>query len=197
VPELSAQVADFLRESDVRIEQFINNRIDAPIPGFVPSDFVKVFAALCELQEKYLASGTLFCEWGSGFGVVASLAAMLHFDAYGIEIQNDLVDAAQLLADDFGLPVQFVLGSFIPPGGEVFEDKAGEFAWLDSGCGDCGYENLGLAPEDFDVVFAYPWPGEDQVISDLFEHFAAVGALLMTYHGLEDLRLHRKTGRAR
>jgi hypothetical protein len=52
-----------------------------------------------------------------------------------------------------------------------------------------------LDPDDFDVVFAYPWPGEEQVIFDLFAGSTAVGALLLTYHGLEGLRLHRKVKR--
>ena len=35
---------------------------------------------------------------------------------------------------------------------------------------------LGLDPDDFDIVFAYPWPGEEQIIFDLFASHAATGA---------------------
>ena len=51
-----------------------------------------------------------------------------------------------------------------------------------------------LEVTELDVVFAYPWPGEEEAVVDLFEAFAADGTLLVTYHGLEDLRLQRKTG---
>ena len=47
-------------------------------------------------------------------------------------------------------------------------------------------------PDDFDVIFAYPWPGEEDVIMQLFDRYAAVGALLLTYHGIEELRIRRK-----
>jgi hypothetical protein len=54
---------------------------------------------------------------------------------------------------------------------------------------------LQLDPDDFDIIFAYPWPGEEQVIFDLFADNAAVGALLLTYLGQEGLRLQRKVKR--
>ena len=57
------------------------------------------------------------------------------------------------------------------------------------------HEELDLEPDDFDVVFAYPWPGEEQVIFDLFADTAAVGSLLLTYHGMDGVRLQRKVKR--
>jgi len=188
---LPARVGALLRESDARIDRFISERIDAPLPGFVPSDFVEVYSALKALRTGYLTTGDMFCEWGSGFGVAASLAAMLRFNAYGIEIQEDLVRAARSLAEDFNLSVQFFHGSFIPPGGEAITDTVDEFSWLEPG-GLCAQEEMGLDPDDFDVIFAYPWPGEAHVIEALFEEYAAVGALLLTYNGLEDIKLFRK-----
>src|SRR5262249_54054142 len=55
---------------------------------------------------------------------------MLDFDACGIEIEGELVDAAQQLADDFGLPVEFIRGSFIRKGGDPYRHTTEEFAWL-------------------------------------------------------------------
>jgi hypothetical protein len=66
-----------------------------------------------------------------------------------------------------------------------------DVAWLAT-TGPDGYDELDAEPDEFDVVFAYPWPGEEQVIFDLFEESAAVGSLLLTYHGQEGLRLQRK-----
>src|SRR5262249_14444713 len=105
-------VRSFLREANRRIAQF---QLHGRIPGFVPSDFERTYAVLRALAADR-PHGNRFCEWGSGFGVVACLAAMLDFDTCGIEIEGELVDAAQQLAGDFGLPVEFIPGSFIPTG---------------------------------------------------------------------------------
>jgi hypothetical protein len=43
------------------------------------------------------------------------------------------------------------------------------------------------------VVYAYPWPEETQAMVDLFVERSKSGDLLMSYHGIEDMRLHRKT----
>jgi hypothetical protein len=186
---LPAAIHAFLREAEQRIERF---QFDHLIPGFVPSDFERTYHTLRTLMEAGLAPGMGFCEWGSGFGVVACLAAMLDFDACGIEIEGELVQAARRLADDFGLPVEFVRGSFIPRGGEACVGSGDEFSWLTTDAGSA-YEELGLGSDDFDVIFAYPWPDEEQVTEALFEHCAAVGAVLVTYHGDQELRLRRKT----
>ena len=51
---------------------------------------------------------------GKRFWRGSALAAMLEFMVCGIEIDQDLVDASRRLADDYGLTVEFVQGSFIP-----------------------------------------------------------------------------------
>ncbi len=75
---LPDDVVAFLREADLRVSQFVRNS-PVRVTGFVPSDFVTVYHSLRAITEANLASGTSFCEWGSGFGVVASLAALLEF----------------------------------------------------------------------------------------------------------------------
>ena len=92
--------------------------------GFVPSGFATVYQSLRAIVEAELAPGNSFCEWGSGFGVVASLAAMLNFRSYGIEIEKDLIDASKRLTGDFALSVEFVHGSFIPPESRSYADEA-------------------------------------------------------------------------
>jgi hypothetical protein len=118
---------------------------------------------------------------------------MLGFDARGIEIEAELVDAAQELADDFGLAAEFVRGSFIPCEGSAEAAAAGSFAWLTTGEGSA-YPQLGLGPDEFDLVFAYPWPDEETVTANWFERSAAEGAILLTYHDVESLRFRRKLG---
>jgi len=78
---LPDDVVAFLREADLRDSQFVRNS-PVRVTGFVPSDFVTVYHSLRAITEVNLASGTSFCEWGSGFGVVASLAALLEFTRY-------------------------------------------------------------------------------------------------------------------
>jgi hypothetical protein len=182
------RVRRFLREADRRIERF---QRDTPIHGFVPSDYERTYGVLQALAESALAPGDRFCEWGSGFGVVACLAAMIGFDACGIEVEGELVDAARRLAADFEVPVEFVRGSFIPPGGEAFLGADRNFAWLTASGEDTELE-LGMGTGDFDTVFAYPWPDEERALANLFGRYAAAGAVLVTYHGGDDFLLRRK-----
>ena len=188
---LPRDVHAFLRAAGRRIERF---QREHHIPGFVPSNFARAYWALRALAAAGAARGNLFCEWGSGFGVVACLAAMLDFDAFGIEIEGELVDAARSLAADFRLPVEFACGSFIPGGSAACFQGGDGFAWLTTSGGHTE-EELGLGLADFDVIFAYPWPDEERVTAALFEQQAGVGAVLLTYHGENDLRLRRKTRR--
>lgn len=194
---LPREVQEFLEEADERIKAFIEER-KIRISGFVPSDFEPVFHALETVVENDLASGDVFCEWGSGFGVVAMLASLLEFQAYGIEIEDSLVVGSRMLAEDFDLPVDFVTGSFIPRGGEAIVDElcTGPEAWLTS-ISDNAYDELGLEIRDFDVIYAFPWPGEEDVIAALFDEFAAMGALLLTFDHIEGVRIRRKVAKGR
>ncbi len=195
---LPDEVAAFLREADLRVSQFVKSS-PIRITGFVPSDFATVYRSLRVIAEANLAPGTSLCEWGSGFGVVASLAAMLEFKACGIEIEKGLVDASRRLAEDFGLPVEFVHGGFIPQGAEAdveeaYANTSRDYFWLVTDADDA-YGELGRGPDDFDIVFAYPWPGEECLIDSLFEKYAAEKALLLTYTDYDSVRLRRKVGR--
>ncbi len=195
--DLPSDVRDFLREAYLRVGQFVR-KSPIRVSGFAPSGFATVYRSLRAIVEAKLAPGNSFCEWGSGFGVAASLAAMLKFRAHGIEIEKGLVDASKQLADDFGLPVEFVHGSFIPPGRGAHADEAcaknnAEFFGLVSDA-DSAYRELGLDLNEFDIFFAYPWPSEEQAIENLFARYAAEGALLLTYNQYHSVRLRRKVG---
>ena len=107
------RIDEFLVEADQRIEQFTRN-LHPPIHNFVACDFRVVEATLAWISENELASGDCACEWGSGFGVVAMLAALHGFEACGIEVEGELIDQAEQLAEDFEIQVRFAQGSFIP-----------------------------------------------------------------------------------
>src|SRR5262249_8155927 len=143
---LPPEVARFIRESERRIDRFQD---ECRVPGFVPSDYPGAYGVLRGLASGTMARGRQFCEWGSGFGVVACLASMLDFDACGIEVEGVLVDEARQLADDFGLPVEFALGSFIPRGAEDRVHAGGVYSWMTTE-GDYAYEELGLEVRDLD-----------------------------------------------
>lgn len=188
---LPARIAELLTDADERIERLQHDRRDRPIAAFVPSDFALVYNALQFIGEYSLAPGHCFVEWGSGAGVVTCLAGMLGWDAVGIEIEEELVDISEALAEDYEAEVEFVRGSFVPEDCQIELTEQRDINWLRTDGVDA-YEWLDLDPDDFDLIFAYPWPGEEQIIFDIFADCGAVGALLLTYHGQEGLKLHRK-----
>ncbi len=181
-----------IRVAEKRIDDF---QIWSRIPAFVPGNYEGAFRVLRALAENPLSRGNRFCEWGSGFGVVTCLAAMLEFDACGIEIEAELVGESRRLADDYALTAEFVIGSFVPRGGESRVYAAGEYAWMTTDS-DYAYEELGLDLDDMDVVFAYPWPDEEVVTGELFDRYAGPGAVLVTHHGGDDFRLRRKRAKS-
>lgn len=190
---IPADAEDLILDAEERIQRFLLDRRqhNRALPLFVASDFNMVYRTLCRVLDHRLVTGSCFCEWGCGFGVVAGLASLLGLDASGIEIEHDLVDEALRLIDEHGLPVTIVQGSFVPTGGDELVDAVAQQAWLKTG-ETSGYDELELDADDFDLIFAYPWPGEEELIDLLFEKFAASGALLLTYHGMNEMRLQRK-----
>jgi SAM-dependent methyltransferase len=188
-----AHVAALLADAQLQLQQY-DAKFQASIPAFVPSDFEQVYRALEWIEASRMAAGHRFLEWGSGIGIVACLAAELGYDSIGIEIEPPLVEIAEAIAADHDIDVEFACGSYVPNGAEPFVDIAGEVTWLRTDRPDA-YADLDLEPEDFDLIYAYPWPGEEQVIFDLFASCASVGALLLTFHSQDGLRLQRKVRR--
>jgi len=191
---LPTRVRLFLDDASTRIDEFIERHRDNPAAGFVPSDYQTVYRMIRSLRSSVaggLLPGNAFCEWGSGMGVIASLASMTGFDAVGIEIDNRLVEEARLLANDHHVQVELVQGSYVPSGHETDDAmEAGHVMTLEDG--RAAYDELGLEPDDFDCIFAYPWPGEDDLVASIFDRYAARGAVLMTFHGQDGLMLRRK-----
>lgn len=182
-----AAVAVFLREAEERIEAFQDTH---QITGFVPSHFPSIYQALRHIRDECLATGMHFCEWGSGFGAITCLAASLGYTACGIEVNEELVENARQLAADFDYDVDFHCDSFIPRGGEACIEMEEASSWLTEQSGSL--EDEGILPANYDLIFAYPWPGEEAATERLFKHYANLGALLLTFHGREGLRLQRK-----
>ena len=185
------RVLDLLNDADERIEAFQHAHRDEPVAAFVPSDFVAVYQSLVSITEINLAPGTRFLEWGSGVGVATLLAGFLGYDAVGIEIEEELVETAQQLAEDHAIDAEFVAGSFVQPQYEHLFDMLGEFNWVRTD-GHSAYDDLDLEPDDFDLVYCYPWPGEEANSERLFAKCGATGALYLSFHGRDGMKLRRK-----
>ncbi len=143
---------------------------------FIPADY--------DLARRHLGSllsrSNSFIELGSGVGVITILADLLGFDAHGIEIEPELVDTSLGLAEDFSSRAIFVEGSFVP---QAYRDEiellSGDFHTVTEGAD--AYEEMGLELADFDLIYAYPWPGEEDWIHELVRRHASPSALFTTY----------------
>jgi len=103
---------ELIVDAQERISSF---RANSPrISGFETSNFHAAARVLQGVKEQNLAPGIRFCELGCGFGVVTCLASMLGYEAYGIEIEQSLLEGGISLASDYNLGCHFVLGSYRP-----------------------------------------------------------------------------------
>ena len=57
-----------------------------------------------------------------------------------------------------------MLGSYLPKGCEFGAQLGNSSSWLRTEECDAGAE-FGLEPCDFDVIFAYPWPADEDAIA--------------------------------
>ena len=143
---------------------------------FVASDYRWAWQVLRRLREEGLARpGGQFLEWGSGLGMVTILASLMGFDALGVELDPRLAAAAKRLARRHGASgrARFVRGSYekIPGKGVPVVGARGQ-----------------------DVVYAYPWPGEEAGFRERFAAQAKPGALLLLALGPLDMEAWRMPG---
>lgn len=156
--------------------------------GFVASDLPTIYGALERIAREGLARGPVFCEWGSGLGAATALAALLDYDASGIEIEAGLVDAARELVADLGIDARFAVGSFLLPGdADLMLDERHAQPVMSAEA----YSELELSPAELDVVFSYPWPGEEALVDKLFLRHSTPEALLLTFHGEDRILVQR------
>ncbi len=154
---------------------------------FVPADYGRVQAALVSLR----APGQLFLEWGSATGVITIMADLLGYEAYGIECDAKLVDVARRLAEKFGSRARFAVGSFLPTG-YAFKPRDGDGRLGTIGDGASGYLELGHPLEDFDLVYAYPWGGEEPMMHDLMRSYGGKRARLLLHGSTGGVQVYRE-----
>lgn len=151
---------------------------------FVAADYERVLEALLPLR----APGLRFLEWGAASGVVTIIADLLGFEAYGIELDSRLVDIARDLAKKYDSRALFAEGSFVPAG-YVWRPRDGDGRLGTIGEGASGYPLLGHPLEDFDIVYAYPWGGEEPMMLDLFRQYGRRDGRLLL-HGDRDVKVY-------
>ena len=153
---------------------------------FVAADYDRVQSALLSLR----APGLRFLEWGSATGVITIMADLLGFEAYGIELDSDLVGIARKLATRFRSNARFAAGSFLPAGyrwrSATGDDRIGTI-----GHGASAYPELQHPLEDFDLVYAFPWPGEEPMMLDLMRCYGGSASRLVLNGGPDGVRVFR------
>jgi hypothetical protein len=157
---------------------------------FVAADYERVLQALLARRAPRLR----FLEWGSATGVVTIMADLLGFEAYGIELDSRLVETARDLAARYDSRARFAVGSFLPTGYR-WKPKTGDARLGTIGQGPSGYAELGHALDDFELVYAYPWKGEEPMMLDLMRSYGHSGAYLLL-HGDADVLVYRGGHRA-
>jgi hypothetical protein len=199
---VSDHVARLIETCSRGWERFFADHDDHQAPRFVPSVPERVFAVLEEVTRRKLPPTRVFCEWGSGFGTATCLAALLGYEAYGLEIEAELVRLSRAIARRLGIPVTMLCTSLFPKGYEasarvdgaalVTPESVSDHHDTDEDREPLRYDGMAIAIADIGVFFAYPWPEERELMQQLFEAVARAGALLVVYHTDTDIRVLRK-----
>lgn len=152
--------------------------------SYASADFAAVFNALRELRPHNQS----FLELGSGLGVVTIMASRLGFDAYGIEAKTELIDYSRSFAAQLAPTAKFGRGSFIP----------NQFDW-DPANGDesvrtfidlpDAYGEIEMNLNDFDVIYAYPWPTEHELYNNFLSQYARAGSTFLCYDAREGMQI--------
>lgn len=192
-------VAALIAEADRRCDEFFNAGLGRRYPRYIPSDPAIVHAAMVYLKNSGDIRGDVFCEWGCGFAVATCMASLIGYEAYGIEIEPELADLADQLAADFDIPARILCTSYLPEGYEECDGVGGKDllppeATISHGDAiDTTPSYEGLDPDEVDVFFVYPWPGQEELMMDLFKSMTTEGAILLIYLGDREIAAYRRT----
>ena len=200
IPEVPPEVANFFAEATRRSDEFFDAGLGHRFPRYQPSDPSLVYAAMANLRSSGQLRGDVFCEWGCGIGVATCLASLIGFEAFGIEIEDELADRAARLADDLGIPLEILNTSYLPEGYEQCDGVGGEDLIVPETTSAFGETNdhpatyPGLSAGDIDLFFVYPWPGQEQLMLSLFTALASEGAVLLMYLEEREINAYLRTG---
>lgn len=175
-PALTDELFEQITTTAMRTWQRHADANDAVFQEHIRADFAEARRVLSELRSRHDS----FLELGSGVGVITILADLLGYDAYGIEIQPELVEGSIALAESVGSRATFAEGSFVPL---EFRD---EVELLDSDRltpteGADALGELGMQLSDFDLIYAYPYPGEEAWFEELVRRYDDGHSKLLLY----------------
>jgi hypothetical protein len=200
--QVSAHVARLIATCSRGWERFFAEYDDHQAPRFVPSVPERVWAVLAEVTRRQLPPTRVFCEWGSGFGTATCLAAVLGYEAYGLEIDEELVRRSRAIARRLRIPVTILCTSFLPAGYAASVGGDGAALVTPASGRDhpdtaearelLRYDGMASAIADIGLFFVYPWPEERALMRQLFVAVARAGAILVVYHTDTDIRVWRK-----
>jgi hypothetical protein len=191
-PELEARLGRLRADGWALFDRFDHEVRDRGFHPFVAADYESVLEALIAQRGP----GLRFLEWGSATGVITIMADLLGYEAFGIELDESLVATARALARQFDSRARFAAGSFLPEGYE-WKPRTGDGRLGTIGQGRSGYLELQHPLDDFDVVFGYPWQGEEAMMHDLMRCYGGRGARLLVHgtdRGVEVYRDGRREG---
>jgi len=191
---ISSDIHDFLAQADQRCDEFFDTGANKTLPRFLPANYHLVALALEELKREHPLLGLRFCEWGSGLGTATCLAAKLGFDAWGVEIEGELVKRARALATAAKLPATFLETSLLPDGFDFLQTQGGMelLSPQSSATGELSYPESDWTLDEVDLFYSYPWPEEQEATLALFEKVACAGAYLLCYFGDDELCAYAK-----
>ena len=189
--KIPSDIEDLLAEADEILQAYWDQWHRRPIEQYVACDFRDVYRAMSTIEQQGIAPGKLFCEWGCGFGIVTALAAGLGWDAVGIEAEGFLAGQAKSFLKRKGIVAEIWQGNFLPAGSERLAKRQANHASLFHQVPSV-YQSESLDVDDFSIIFAYPWPGEDYFLKDVFRCYAADQAILLMFLGPYEIEIYRK-----
>lgn len=179
-PEIRGRLAELFADGRSAWERFRDEIGREKFHLFQPAAYETVLAALLPLRSP----GARFLEWGSATGVIAIMADLLGFESRGIEIDARLVAIARRLARRHRSGARFAAGSYLPEGYR-WESGDGDDRTGTIESGRPAYGELGLPLEAFDLVYAYPWSGEEPILRDVMRRRGKKGARLLLHSKAE------------
>ncbi len=185
-PALQGRLAELCQDGWDIFDQFSRSSWEDEFHPFVAADYEVVLDALLPFR----APGLKFLEWGSASGVITVMADLLGFQAFGIELDAELVDTARALAKRHDSEAIFVAGSFLPEGYR-FRPARGDGRPGTIGEGASGYLKMGHHLDEFDVVFGYPWGGEEALMLDVMRAFGRPDAHLLLHTVNDGVKVYR------
>jgi SAM-dependent methyltransferase len=132
-------------------------------------------------------------DLGSGDGLTTILFAHAGYDAHGIEINDELIGKSRENAQAAPTrgTVKFANGNYLPPDIRAKLQPRPHLLLTDA---PDPYYALQKQPEEFDIFFIFPWPGQMDSVFEFFRQKAKPGAALLAIGGEEDWDYHGDPG---